>query len=260
MAKIYTPRWIKEKRTPQFWAAPTPSNPFNLAGHGSKQYLWGNVPALDILNLKDNEGITSIGDINLLFAASGDLRNVVKTVATVPEDYSGGSVVVVNDFNFAIVARNVILLLIAMVFDPDDATPLMIHLWYSATISSLMLKMIRESILPYIEDVCVKIQYKPDSVAQAKTFRINDRSLRVVLRKLEWFALKKALGVPDGLNLEEAKSIRRRTTMASTRKDFVDRALYCQPPAMRTGVVRFREDGTLLPYGVSHALFDTPNP
>jgi hypothetical protein len=25
---------------------------------GPKKYLWGNVPAFDVLNLKDNEGVT----------------------------------------------------------------------------------------------------------------------------------------------------------------------------------------------------------
>ncbi len=40
------------------------------------------MPALDILNITSNEGEADIleRDINLLFAATGDPRNVIKTI------------------------------------------------------------------------------------------------------------------------------------------------------------------------------------
>jgi hypothetical protein len=85
---------------------------------GSLQYFWGNVSALEILPgaLKEGEESISRKDIVLLFAALGDLRNVVKTVIGMPEAYSGTCSIVINDFNSAITARNAILLLIASVF------------------------------------------------------------------------------------------------------------------------------------------------
>jgi hypothetical protein len=36
--------------------------------YGAKKYLWGNVPALDILNSKQNEGDNFVGTLGLLFA------------------------------------------------------------------------------------------------------------------------------------------------------------------------------------------------
>lgn len=35
---------------------------------GSKKYLWGNMPAFDVLELESNEGIGFKADLRLLFA------------------------------------------------------------------------------------------------------------------------------------------------------------------------------------------------
>jgi len=39
-----------------------------LVTHGAKKYLWGNVPAVDILNLDENEGVNIPSPLRLLFA------------------------------------------------------------------------------------------------------------------------------------------------------------------------------------------------
>lgn len=36
--------------------------------HGGSKYLWGNIPALDLLQLKDNEGEDYSQDLSLLLA------------------------------------------------------------------------------------------------------------------------------------------------------------------------------------------------
>jgi hypothetical protein len=41
--------------------------------YGAEKYLWGNVPALDVLKLAENEGAEYAEDISLLFA--GELSN-----------------------------------------------------------------------------------------------------------------------------------------------------------------------------------------
>jgi len=41
--------------------------------YGAEKYLWGNVPALDVLKLAGNEGAEYAEDISLLFA--GKLSN-----------------------------------------------------------------------------------------------------------------------------------------------------------------------------------------
>jgi hypothetical protein len=92
---------------------------------GSKKYLWGNMPSIDVVRLAENEGAAYEQDLKILFAgmkpwcfylvvwllmfciASGDLRNVIKTIASLPQSYTGMPSIVVNDVDFDIVARNV---------------------------------------------------------------------------------------------------------------------------------------------------------
>jgi hypothetical protein len=229
---------------------------------GTRGYLWGNIPALDILNLKDNEGEAAIikQDIALLFAASGDLRNVVKTISGLPETYKAECSVVINDKQPIIVVRNIIMLLIALNFDIKVAVPMMIHVWYSAALPRSMVDALQSKILVLIEDVCNKIKNKPNGSLQAKTFVSKCSKLRVVLKKEEWLELAKHLTVPETLTLRESQEIRRRITLAPERIDYRDRAMLSWSGALREVENHFRSEGILLPYGCSVDPFDTPNP
>jgi hypothetical protein len=94
--------------------------------HGG-QYLWGNTPALDILKLEGNEGESTERNFNLLFAASGDLRNIIETIVSLPNEYKGTIRVVINDVNFNVVAMNIILLMVALHFEPEEAAATILH-------------------------------------------------------------------------------------------------------------------------------------
>ncbi len=192
--------------------------------------------------------------------ASGDLRNVVKTLAELPKPYTGHCQVVVNDRDQDIVFRNAILLLTALHFSPTAATAIMLHLWYSALIPTKMLRALQEMILPRIEDVCTKIQAKPANTFLSKKWTFGARSVRLVLKKEGWNRLRSYFDVPKGLSTAQAQAIRTSITLAPERKDYVDRALYSQPPTWRVCMMKFRQDGILLPFGWSRDEFDTPNP
>ena len=66
----WRPAWDREGREPA-WASTTASrnwhNPF-----GGEKYLWGNIPAIDVLRLSENEGNAYPDDIALLFAGQSD--------------------------------------------------------------------------------------------------------------------------------------------------------------------------------------------
>ncbi|TVY40387.1 hypothetical protein LSUB1_G002857 [Lachnellula subtilissima] len=213
-----------------------------------------------ILNCKQNEGDSLPKDLRLLFAASGDIRNVVTTLAELPSSFSGKCDVVINDMDPDIVARNTILLLIALHYEPEQAGMMMIHLWYSALISAEMLKSLRDNILPLIEDVRTKIKDKPPTSLQSKKWTYGSRSLRLVLKKSEWCLLPSYFQVPSSLSATKAQEIRISTTLAPSRKDYVDRALYSRPPAWRVCMMKFRQNGILLPFGLPRDEFNTPNP
>lgn len=237
-------------------------NGFGFKSFGSNQFLWGNVPAVDLLNIDNNGGKEDVTqrDIALLFAASGDLCNVVKTITKLPKEYVGECVVAINDRNFCITARNIMMLLTAMHFNPETAVPIMIHLWYSALLPAPIVRALQDSILPYVEDVCRQIHGKDGESLQAKTFRFGNRSMRVVLRKHEWDKLVKMFFPPKGLSADAAKKIREATMMAPGRIDYIDRVLQNMSPAQRVGSWKFRTEGLLLPYGMSRKHFAIPNP
>ncbi|TVY43017.1 hypothetical protein LOCC1_G004360 [Lachnellula occidentalis] len=258
MKTTWKPQWETENRTPAFVNGPAGGPP--LTSHGLKKYLWGNVPALDILRCKQNEADGLPGDLSLLFAASGDLRNVVSTLAELPTTFNGNCSVMINDRDFDIVARNVILLLTALHFGREDAVPKILHLWYSALITEEIYRALRDNILPLIQEVCSKIREKPLASLQAKTWKYGTRSVRLVLQKQQWDRLPAYLEVPSGLSAAQAHEIRLATMLAPERRDYIDRAMFTRPPAMRVCMTKFRQDGILLPFGSPRIKFNTPNP
>jgi hypothetical protein len=261
MKDTWKPDWMRTVRHPAFMKGSDDDSPM-FVSFGPTQFLWGNMPALDILNLKDNEGGAGMTkqDMALLFAASGDLRNVVKTISALPETYKGECLVVINDIQTIIVVRNVIMLLVAFNFDTEVAVPMMIHIWYSAALPRSMVDALQSTILVLIEDVCNKIKDKPSGSIHAKTFVSKCSKLRVVLKKEEWLELAKHLTVPKILTLAESQELRRRITLAPERIDYRDRDMLLRSGALREVDYRFRSEGILLPYGCSMDAFDTPNP
>ncbi|XP_070575182.1 uncharacterized protein [Ptychodera flava] len=101
-------------------------------------YYWGNSPAVDLLKLQQNEW--SGGDysdkLSLLLAGVGDLRNVIKTVASLPKEFKGRIEFNLNDCDAHVLAKNVLFLY--MMFTADDVnytSDTLVQLWYSLCIT-----------------------------------------------------------------------------------------------------------------------------
>lgn len=194
-------------------------------------------------------------------AASGDLRHIVKTIAQLPSSYNGAVEITLNDRDLDIVARNIILLLVAMVVeDIDAASDCMVHLWYSALVRESDLNILHQQIRPLIIDVCTKIADKACATLHAKTWTFGQRSVRVILRKSSWSRLLSFLDMPTGLDTDQAQTRRTNITVAESRRDYRDRYLCLIPSSHRVPFSRFREDGLLLPFGFPRHDFQVPNP
>ena len=76
----------------------------------TRLYYWGNTPAVDCLNLEENEGADYNSPVNLLYLGVGDLRNVILTCASLPESYNGKVNFTLNDIAESTLARLVLLL------------------------------------------------------------------------------------------------------------------------------------------------------
>ncbi|KAK1055362.1 hypothetical protein LTR12_013176 [Friedmanniomyces endolithicus] len=217
------------------------------------------MPALDILRLSEHESETYGQDLGLLFAASGDLGNIVKTVAAIPRTYSHSVLVTINDIDFDIVARNAIMLLVAITEpDKEHAADCMLHIWYSSNIQQKHLEFLEAKIRPLIEDVVLEIACQAAGSLQGKTWKFGNKTFRLTLVKEQWSALLRYLEVPTGVTEAVARHVRTAVTMA--RRDHLDNSYVAQLPPRRVCIERFRTNGILLPFGESTDAFNIPNP
>lgn len=60
----WRPQWVQERRQPAFVGDTGPP----LVSHGTRKYLWGNMPSVDIVKLDENEGSSYDQDLKILFA------------------------------------------------------------------------------------------------------------------------------------------------------------------------------------------------
>lgn len=132
----------------------------------------------------------------------------------------------------------------------------MIHLWYSAFLSSEHRSLIKRLVLPHIQYVVDKIQGKDPDSKHARTLTFGNCSLRIILSRAQWeYALKKLdMHIPAGT------ATSKRNEIVLARKDHIQRALFNQPGASKVAVEKFRRTGVLLSFGSSHAEYVHPNP
>jgi hypothetical protein len=167
-----------------------------------------------------------------------------------------------NDKDLDVVARNAIMLFVALVVENiDEAVDCIIHVWYSALIRKSDLDILQQRIRPLLEGVSQEIKGIPASTILGKTWVFGQRTLRLMLEKSSWDRLLSFVDIPEGLTADRARQIRTAVTAAGSRKDYRDRHLLLQPaPSRRIAKKRFWEDGLLLPFGARRDDFQEPNP
>ena len=190
--------------------------------------------------------------------ASGDPRNLIESVVSVPENHSGDCTCVINDQDPAIVCRNVVILLVAVLLPPVEAADLMLHVWYSGRITSSMQKTLKKSVHSLIADVVGKIKSETDDTLLSKTWTFGSREISVRLSKKNWSFLLKTLDSHHGVS--ETERNRLHVMLNASRLDYLERHLYSQTPAGRVCSYKLRETGVLLPLGSCLENFQCPNP
>lgn len=127
-----------------------------------------------------------------------------------------------NDFGHDIVARNVTMLLIALIVDNfGEAMDSIIHIWHSALICKFDLSILQQQIRPLIESVCGKIKDKTLSNLLGKIWTFCTSSLRFVLEQ-SCDNLLSYMNIPPALTAERENEIRNAVTFAEPRKDCRD--------------------------------------
>jgi hypothetical protein len=124
--------------------------------------------------------------------------------------------IIMNDREFDVVARNAILLLLALTshestggerpFLPSNVAEALIHVWYSTSIPSETLSQLQDRVKPLIVEACNKISDRSPEVILGEIWKFSGgQALRLVLKKEEWFRLLKFFAAPDDVTREEAE-------------------------------------------------------
>ena len=120
-----------------------------------KPFYFGNTLAQDFLRLADNEwelphrnkDQAMMRDYSILSVGCGDLRNLVYTIASLPNEFNGKLNITLCDFDAFVMARNVLFLYI-MVAEADllDIEKKLTTIWYSLRYSDEENKIVREAL------------------------------------------------------------------------------------------------------------------
>ena len=268
----WQPTWWREKREPTFDLL---GENTSLDHSGDLRHFWGSYPSFDILKLAKNEGAGYEKDLALCFAGeyltfqlsisyvnhtivSGDLRNLVDSVISLPGNRTGSCTCVLNDRDGVLVCRNILLLLIVMLLPPADVPDIMLHVWYSARLKPHMLKAIHKHITPLVADVVIKIKRKSKRVILSKTWTFGSNVVLARLYKDQWYTLLAM--VAENPDLAETEENRRNVMLNESRLDTRELYLCSLPPLRRLCASRMRRTGVLLPFGSCLEEYSVANP
>ncbi|KAI1369436.1 hypothetical protein F5Y08DRAFT_352137 [Xylaria arbuscula] len=113
-----------------------------------------NLPAVDILQLDKNEGVSQDNVLSLLFASYGSMEDLVKTVASMSLGSQTPPMrIVLSEKDHCLSLRNIALMVLAMSSnDPKATAELCVHLLYSAYLPIGYLDEIISQLEPYMEN------------------------------------------------------------------------------------------------------------
>ncbi|KAJ6465152.1 hypothetical protein C8R47DRAFT_991632 [Mycena vitilis] len=247
MDSSWQPAWTKERRAPAFVNNGPPHIFFGTFGN----YLWGNVPAINCLQLGRNEGQRAASmDLKFCFAASGDIRDLIMTVNDLPDNYKGKCDVLCNDLNSIVVNRNLVILFVLLNAGADvaEAAELAVHLMYSSALTPAMADYVRH---------CTETIYGNHG-AQSGVW--DTRGVGKI-RSLQWksdiqLAMKMFRSTYE---LPGALDNMHSVMWSPERVDYRDRYLFSLEPGHRLAFSKFRTTGVLAPFTVDVRHFTQPN-
>ncbi|KAJ6568386.1 hypothetical protein DFH09DRAFT_918084 [Mycena vulgaris] len=254
LSETWQPSWVTEGRDPTFLY---PSSSMTLFRPSVD--FWGDLPAMDCLQLPTNEGMDEfepLGDLKLCFAASGDLRNLIRTVNNLPSDYAGYCDILLNDTNPVLVNRNLVILFVLLSSGPslEEAAEFSTHLMYSAALPKEGSGYLQRCI-EFIYDsggefeVDLSFQRCLDTRGEGKVYSVQPRA--GIKRLLEMFH--------STYPLSSALKSMKETTMTSDRLDLREKYFAGLKPPHRMAFQRFRESGILAPFALNTVNFTEPN-
>ncbi|KAJ2915810.1 hypothetical protein MD484_g4599, partial [Candolleomyces efflorescens] len=208
---------------------------------------------MDVVNMPLNENDPT-RDLSLAFIASGDLRDVIKTVNGLPENYSGKLTILLNDGNLPTACRNLILLLVLGGYN-DEAigTDIALHFWYSILLPAAYKQLLASAILTFLGFGGKGRTTAPPPFMLTETSTVM---LPMVLGREE--EMLRYLGACN-VRPEAAKMEHQRIRNVPSNKDTASRMYYNLKPSHRVAFQEYRRTGMLLPFGADHSPYTVAN-
>ncbi|KNZ72407.1 hypothetical protein J132_03373 [Termitomyces sp. J132] len=250
----WLPAWANQRRSPAFMDLDSQAESPTLMHESFGlpfAYLWGNLPAIDCLNLSNNESSSATTDnFKICFVASGDLRNLLRTVNCLPAEYDGQCDILFNDSNPLVVGHNLVVLwaLLNPELAVDDAAEFALHLMYSSMLTPSMSNFLSRS-LDVIDGLFDDNNY---------SIGFNGRgTLNVRLAHDDLDITKEMLQSKYGQCA--AMHTYTKIMCSPKRRDYTDRYLNSLEPAHRLSFTHYRTSGILVPFWLDISKFVEPN-
>nr|GAT51411.1 predicted protein [Mycena chlorophos] len=218
----------------------------------------GSLP-MDCLQLKHNEmkdQLTPLDDFKLCFPAGADIRDMIRTVNSLPPDFPGYVDILLNDTNPVLLNRTLVILFILLSSGPslEEAAEFCTHLMYSAALPGAG--------AGYLER-CVNFIYGGNGEYEADlSFQrcLDTRGEGKLYSVQPSTGTKRILemchsGYPLATALKNMKEI----TLTSDLVDFREKHFAALKPPHRMCFHRFRETGILAPFSHNTVNFTEPN-
>ncbi|KAI5778592.1 hypothetical protein EDC01DRAFT_712524 [Geopyxis carbonaria] len=250
----WQPQWMVQRRDPAFMRGED-EGIMSRWGSGTR-FLLGNMPAVDHFCLGENEGADYCGDFDALFAACGDLRNVVLSVNA--SDIKGKLHIVLNDHEPYVMIRAMLLLIIFASLPPAEAAEAAIHLWYSPSLPATTMSQLRELFAAKLDKMRQHLSGDKDGLLSTSIKLSETCGMRCPLPRHCWRELFQVLDSRIGSDVATNK--RHYITMAPHRLDYRERHVLFIAPQYRLSKLQYYEDGLVLPFGADRSSFTETNP
>ncbi|ESK84859.1 hypothetical protein Moror_14953 [Moniliophthora roreri MCA 2997] len=257
--KSWKPQWEVQRRKPSFIdGGPITYPQAPMSGQetfGGGVILWGNMPAINLFGAPGSPAIASeTRNLSLAFAgkSSGDLRNLIKTVNSLPKDYSGQLAILLNDRNPLVTSRNALILTFLGIMDNmDEAAEYVLHLWYSIF---LPMKHAFHAQIALGRHEVLKQGFRGQNVPLTQSSTL---STSFSLATIECIIANMSF---NRVNPWTANNALNAVMNGPERIDYRERFYAGLKPSHRVAMEQWRRFGLLLPFSAANADFNIANP
>lgn len=129
-------------------------------------------------------------------------------------------------------ARNILIILIALNFPPAIASDMILHLWYSAFLTESIVHSIKNTILPIIQEDLRSKRLNAQGKKLGAIWTYQKTNLSAEFDRKTWNLVLAYCQGNQPFSFDDAGRLRRLVTLAASRQDYIDRAMFQLPPFM----------------------------